>query len=135
MNGWMIGRLIDRLIDLLSQSVHYSLRYIFTFDWHSQDTCILTWTPTEIGLFGAAFQIEDFINPSSTTPLSSIPLQFLFEVFLGDGSCAEAPTFDPVVLPGESCIAVPTGSTFTTRIEAVVSNPTRRYIYMHLFYD
>ncbi|XP_071812538.1 uncharacterized protein [Apostichopus japonicus] len=94
----------------------------------NEDTCILTWTPTEIGLFGAAFQIEDFINPSSTTPLSSIPLQFLFEVFLGDGSCAEAPTFDPVVLPGESCIAVPTGSTFTTRIEAVVSNPTRSIV-------
>lgn len=87
----------------------------------------MSWTPTQEGFFGVAIQIEDFVSPSSTTPLSSIPVQFLIEVFEGDVSCAEAPVFDPVVLPSESCIAVPTGSTFTTRIEARVSNPTRRY--------
>ncbi|KAJ8022217.1 Integrin beta-like protein A [Holothuria leucospilota] len=88
-------------------------------------TCTLEWTPTETGLFGVAIQIEDFVDASSTTPLSGIPLQFLFEVFEGNGTCGEAPVFLPVVLPGQSCIAVRPGGTFTTRIEAEVSDPSR----------
>ncbi|KAJ8025225.1 Hyalin [Holothuria leucospilota] len=91
-------------------------------------TCILEWTPAKTGLFGVAIQIEDFVNAFSTVPLSSIPLQFLFEVFESDGSCADAPVFDPAVLSGESCIAVPSGQTFTTRIEAIVSHPSRRIV-------
>lgn len=83
--------------------------------------------PTTVGLFGVAVQIEDFLTPASTTPLSSIPLQFLFEVIEGDGTCVDAPVYDATVLPVESCIGVSPGSTFTTRITAIVSTPTRRY--------
>ncbi|PIK62308.1 Deleted in malignant brain tumors 1 protein [Apostichopus japonicus] len=84
--------------------------------------------PTTVGLFGVAVQIEDFLTPASTIPLSSIPLQFLFEVIEGDGTCVDAPVYGPTVLPVESCIGVSPGSTFTTRITAIVSTPTRSIV-------
>ncbi|XP_053395370.1 mucin-like protein [Mercenaria mercenaria] len=44
------------------------------------------------GYYAVAIQIEDFVNGTSTTPLSSIPLQFLVYVYSGSG-CIDASQF------------------------------------------
>ena len=42
------------------------------------DTCTLVYYITAPNYYAVALQIEDFYNSSSTTPMSSIPIQFLF---------------------------------------------------------
>ena len=57
-----------------------------------ETTCTVTFDltnfTTNIGWYGAAFQIEDFNSTSSTTPYSSVPLQFLIKVARAARSCS-----------------------------------------------
>jgi hypothetical protein len=49
-------------------------------------SCRLVFTGTSLGYYAAALQIEDFYNDENvTTPLSSVPVQFLIDVY--NGSC------------------------------------------------
>ena len=51
--------------------------------------CTLTWTADGgTGLYVVAVQIEDFISCTSTVALSSVPLQFLINVFSSTEPCA-----------------------------------------------
>lgn len=53
------------------------------------NTCIL-WinaTTALTGLYAAAIQVEDFANVSSTTALSSVPIQFLIHIKSISSSC------------------------------------------------
>lgn len=61
------------------------------------------------------FQVEDFINSASTTPLSSVPVQFLVEV-VGPPACPTQP--DVYELSTKTCIPVQVGTPFSTRIYA-----------------
>ena len=70
------------------------------------------------GWYGVALQIEDFASTSSSTPLSSIPLQFLVFVFSSSSSCASRPELVGVTPPDGSCYPVPSGSTWSARIVA-----------------
>ena len=68
-----------------------------------------------------AIQVEDFISSSSTTPLSSVPLQFLINVFPSSQPCTGS--IQPSLVAGEtppdgSCIPVPFGTTYTAGIVA-----------------
>ena len=49
----------------------------------SQEGCVLTYNGHGAldGWYVIAVQIEDFATPNSTTPLSSVPLQFLIHTF------------------------------------------------------
>ena len=61
----------------------------------------------------AAIMLEDFV-PWSSTPLSSVTLQFVVFVFSSDEMCYQKPTFvRPTILDG-SCVAIPPGETFVT---------------------
>ena len=98
-------------------------KYLYT-SWHSflQETCVLSWdVGTVTGFYGAAINVEDFISSTSTIPLSSIPLQFLLDVFSSPQMCTEGSR--PTLVPGEtpedgSCIAVPFGSTYSALLVA-----------------
>ncbi|XP_061188633.1 uncharacterized protein LOC133196787 [Saccostrea echinata] len=58
-----------------------------------EPTCTLTYSGSASdGNYAIAIQIEDFINPASTLPLSSVPLQFIVNVN-STGSCSNQPTF------------------------------------------
>ncbi|CAF4990732.1 unnamed protein product [Rotaria sp. Silwood1] len=51
--------------------------------------------------YAVAIQVEDFINESSTTPMSSVPIQFLIYV-MPDPFCSQP----PVIIPYVDCMEV-----------------------------
>ena len=73
-----------------------------------------------------ALQIEDFATRSSTVPLSSVPLQFLVDVFYSNMDCAAAPVFVHPTRTEGSCVAVPFNTTFMEQIVVATSSPSVR---------
>ena len=61
--------------------------------------------------------IEDF-TVGSSSPLSSVALQFLVYVFNSNQSCLISPVFIPPTTRADTCIAIPPGETFNTQIIA-----------------
>jgi hypothetical protein len=59
-------------------------------------------------------QVEDFINSTSTTPLSSVPVQFLIYV-LPQPACSQL----PIILPLDRCLEVQIGTSITFSLYAM----------------
>ena len=70
-----------------------------------------------------ALQIEDFVTTAATVPLSSVPLQFLVNVFTSMASCASGtePKFVGITRVDGSCVGVP--STYQEPIIAKSGGP------------
>ena len=72
-----------------------------------------------------AVVIEDFISPSSSTPLSKIPLQFLIEVAPNSDPCETA--YEPMLVdpspPDGQCVGVMLGETYHAEIRAKSNAP------------
>ncbi|CAF0831880.1 unnamed protein product [Adineta steineri] len=82
-----------------------------------QANCTLVFSLAVAGQYAAAaLQIEDYYSSSSTTPMSSVPLQFLFYGYAAPtGSC----TTPPAIIgnrPNRACIGTPIGSNVTEYI-------------------
>ncbi len=57
------------------------------------NNCTLVYTITSLGgYYAVAVQIEDFFTSTSTTPMSSVPIQFLFYGTSAPGGCSTAPS-------------------------------------------
>lgn len=56
------------------------------------ENCTLVFTITVTDYYAVALQIEDFYSASSTTPMSSVPIQFLFFGTTPPGGCSAPPT-------------------------------------------
>ena len=69
------------------------------------------------GFRAAAIVIEDF-SPNSTSPLSSVTLQFLVLVVRSNEPCSSKPEFIPPTIPQGACIAIPPSTTFNTTLVA-----------------
>lgn len=65
-----------------------------------------------------ALQIEDYVSVNSMEPLSSIPLQFIINVFTSNQPCSERPVLVPPTPANGSCITVPLGTNYITRLTA-----------------
>ncbi|CAF1106928.1 unnamed protein product [Rotaria magnacalcarata] len=61
-----------------------------------------------------ALTVEDFINSSSTDPLSSVPVQFLVQV-VSQASCTSSPTIIGKS-PQQSCTLILFGQTFVSQL-------------------
>ncbi|CAF1405774.1 unnamed protein product, partial [Adineta steineri] len=88
------------------------------------DNCTLVFTLTNAGVYAAAaLQIEDYYSSSYTTPMSSVPIQFLFYGYAAPtGSC----TTPPAIIgnrPNRACIGTPIGSNVTEYIIVQVYCP------------
>lgn len=70
------------------------------------------------GWYAVAVVIEDFSSRFSTEPLSSVPLQFLVNVYTASGECGGNPEFVGVTRVDGSCVGVPFNSTFSEPIIA-----------------
>ena len=58
-----------------------------------QNNCTLVFTLTTAGMYSAvAVQIEDYFTSASPTPMSSIPLQFLFYGYTAPTGCSTPPS-------------------------------------------
>lgn len=58
----------------------------------SNCTLVFTLASSQVGQYYAvALQIEDFYSSSSTTPMSSVPIQFLFYAVAAPSSCTVRP--------------------------------------------
>ena len=71
--------------------------------------------------------IEDFAKPTDTKALSSIPLQFLVNVFKSNEPCDERPDFTKETRPKGSCIGIPPGGTYFDRIIVRAGGPSKRW--------
>ncbi|CAF1566992.1 unnamed protein product, partial [Adineta steineri] len=80
--------------------------------------CTLSFTlPTANLYYGCALQIEDYYSATSTNPMSSVPIQFLFYAYnVASGACGTAPSIIGV-RPNRACIGVPYGVALTETIE------------------
>jgi hypothetical protein len=56
------------------------------------DNCTLVYTITALDYYAVALQIEDYYNSTSTTAMSSVPIQFLFYGTNPPSGCSTAPT-------------------------------------------
>ena len=64
-------------------------------------------------------QVEDFIDSTSTTPMSSVPVQFLIYV-MPEPTCAQSPLFIPI----QDCLEVTVGVSISFNISVVnLCNP------------
>ena len=87
------------------------------------NTCVIEYRANRgIGYKAVAIMIEDFL-PESSTPLSSVALQFLVLVVSSSGSCSQKPVFILPTIRHGSCVAIPPDSTFITQLIAQSSNP------------
>ncbi|CAF3729157.1 unnamed protein product [Rotaria socialis] len=79
--------------------------------------CTIIITGTVIGdLFAVTVVVEDFINSSSTTPLSSVPIQFLVEI-VAPPPCTILP--EVYELSEAPCTPIIVGQTYTSQIIAI----------------
>ena len=62
-----------------------------------QNNCTLVFTLTQNAMYAAvALQIEDYYSSSSSTPMSSVPLQFLFYGYTAPTGCSTPPVITGV---------------------------------------
>lgn len=75
-----------------------------------------------VGLYVVAIQTEDFYAATDIVPLSSVPLQFIVNVYespYGNASCYEKPRFiRPPTRRSGACVGIPLNSTFHEAILA-----------------
>ncbi|UJR17320.1 hypothetical protein I4U23_004215 [Adineta vaga] len=77
------------------------------------NNCTLQFTLTIANMFVAvAIQIEDYYNNAATTPMSSVPLQFLFYGYPIPSGCTTPPAIIGV-RPNRACVGTPIGATVT----------------------
>eukprot|EP00105_Crassostrea_gigas_P042845 XP_019926993.1 PREDICTED: uncharacterized protein LOC105338278 [Crassostrea gigas] len=93
-----------------------------------QSTCTLNYSASTStsGYYAIAIQIEDFASSSSSTPLSSIPLQFLVEIFDSNSGCASAPTFISPTPPNGGCYEAVQGVALTIEIRIRTGTTSQR---------
>ena len=101
--------------------------YCFLYCFSLFIQCNIQYTANETtGLYAVALQIEDFASTADTLPLSSIPLQFIIEVFSSTAPCGSN---QPEIVGGTRCVQV--SSTYRERIVAQSGGCNIRYV---LFY-
>ena len=74
----------------------------------------MTLQPQSIsGLYAVAIQIEDYASRLDSTPLSSVALQFIINVYRSDSNCTSSPRFSYLTRRDKSCIGVEFNKTHT----------------------
>jgi hypothetical protein len=86
----------------------------------SRNNCTLTFKLTHVNKFYAvALQIEDYYSVSSSTPMSSVPIQFLFYSYHPPSGCNIPPAIISTYSNG-ACIRILIGSNVTEYVTAQV---------------
>jgi hypothetical protein len=96
-----------------------------TSTYLNETSCVLRFTPATVGFYAMALTVLDFENDTSTSPLSRVPIQFIFNVWYSNATC----TLPPVYIgdtPADQCIFVEPGQILTMfiRIRIQCANAT-----------
>ncbi|UJR16955.1 hypothetical protein I4U23_003853 [Adineta vaga] len=93
--------------------------------------CTIVFTLTAVSMYvGVALQIEDFYNAaalSANTPMSSVPLQFLFYGYAAPGGCITPPAIIGS-RPNRACIGVMPGDNITEYVIVQVYCPGKSIV-------
>ncbi|CAF3806571.1 unnamed protein product [Rotaria sordida] len=77
--------------------------------------CTITFTATKAGVwYAVAIQVEDFIDTTSMTPMSSVPVQFLIYV-----QSQPACSIEPIIFPLDRCLEVQVGVSISFNLSAM----------------
>ena len=80
-------------------------------------------TSIQIGDYAVALQVEDFMSPTDTIPLSSVPVQFVVRVrAFPFGPCTSKPEFVGATPSDGACFGVPFNTSWRATIRARVAN-------------
>ncbi|CAF1458447.1 unnamed protein product, partial [Adineta steineri] len=91
--------------------------------------CTLVFSLAVAGQYAAAaLQIEDFFTSTSATPMSSVPIQFLFYGYAAPTASCTTPPAIIGNLPNRACIGTPIGSNVTQYIIVQVYCPGHNII-------
>ena len=99
------------------QNTHHNIICSLIYYFHTQ--CSLQ-VPSTVGAgwYAVALQVEDFATTSSTTPMSSVPVQFLVNIFTSTVSCGSEPTFTGATPANGDTVAIVLGDTWQATLTA-----------------
>ncbi|XP_053400635.1 uncharacterized protein LOC123559098 [Mercenaria mercenaria] len=80
----------------------------------------------KLGWYAVALQVEDFMDINSTTPFSSIPVQFLVHIYNSTESCMKTTVFIEPTPKEDACIGVPHDQIYSSSIVARVLSANQR---------
>ncbi|CAF4494158.1 unnamed protein product, partial [Rotaria sp. Silwood2] len=81
----------------------------------SLSNCTISFTGLTAGIwYAVSIQVEDFINETSMTPMSSVPVQLLIYV-MPDPSCSTK----PIIIPLDRCLEVQVGISLSFNLYAM----------------
>ncbi|XP_053390682.1 fibropellin-1-like isoform X2 [Mercenaria mercenaria] len=90
--------------------------------FYLQTTCTISFTASQtIGYYAVALQVEDYANETANTHLSSIPVQFLVNIYSGSGCSVEVEFVSPTPEENEQFI-IDAGDTLNVTIFARGTN-------------
>lgn len=88
----------------------------------NETSCVLYFTPVNVGFYAMAFTVLDFENATSTSPLSRVPIQFIFNVWTSNITCNLPPLYVGDA-PADQCIFVEPGQFLTVLIRIRIRCP------------
>ncbi|CAF0861623.1 unnamed protein product [Rotaria sordida] len=88
----------------------------------NETSCILHFVPAAVGFYAVAFTVLDFENDTSTTSLSRVPIQFIFNVWDSNVTCSLKPIYIGDA-PADQCIFVEPGQNITMFIRIKIQCP------------
>ena len=80
------------------------------------------------GLYGVSIQIEDYASPLDRTPLSSVALQFIINVYHSDSNCTSSPRFSYLTRPDKSCVGVEFNETYNELVFATTGTTEEMWV-------
>jgi hypothetical protein len=94
----------------------------------NETSCVLRFTSVTVGFYAMALIVLDFENDTSTTPLSRVPIQFIFNVWTSNNTCTLQPIYIGDDAPADQCIFVEPDQLITMliRIKVQCSNSIRK---------
>ncbi|KAK3597236.1 hypothetical protein CHS0354_004990 [Potamilus streckersoni] len=94
-----------------------------------EDTCSITYNASRnVGYYGVAVQVEDFPSTGSKIPYSSVPVQFLVQVYSTTQGCYSLPEFIPPTRSDKEVVYVSANSIYFDKIVAISNVDDKRIV-------
>ncbi|KAK3599693.1 hypothetical protein CHS0354_037164 [Potamilus streckersoni] len=93
----------------------------------NEENCTITYQANNnVGYYGVTVQVEDFPSTGGIVPYSSVPLQFLVEVYSTNQSCYSLPEFIAPTKTDRETVHITSGTTYFDKIVAISNVPNKR---------